>query len=114
MAVRTTGPIIKLASKLNDATDEHVRAELARLPGLLDQVDRWIEGGVLNGPQLNAADFQLAPSLRLLMTFDDIRPAIESRPAGALAERVQPQQPGTVPPVFPEEWLEPLRQPAVS
>ena len=48
---------------------------------------------MLNGEQLNAADFQIAPSLGLAMTLDDLRPAIENRPAGALAKRVVPELP---------------------
>jgi glutathione S-transferase len=63
---------------------------------------------VLNGPDLNAADFQIAPSVRLAMTMDDLRPAIESRPAGELALRVAPDYPGRIPPILPPSWLEPL------
>ncbi len=46
------------------------------------------------------------------MTLDDLRPAIESRPAGELTMRLVPDFPGTVPPVLPAEWLEPLAGPA--
>jgi glutathione S-transferase len=105
IAVKTTGPIINLGAKLNDANDEHVRAELAKLPGAIDQIDRWIEEGVLNGEDLTAADYQIAPSIRLLMTFDDLRPAIEGRPAGKLAKRVLPDEMGRIPAVFPQDWL---------
>ena len=63
---------------------------------------------VLGGEQLNAADFQIATSLRLAMSLDDLRPAIERRPAGELALRVVPHYPGRVPPVLPAAWLEPL------
>jgi glutathione S-transferase len=59
----------------------------------------------------NAADFQIATSLRLLMAFEDIAPAIEGRPAGALAHRVVPRPPGHIGAVFPPAWLEPLRVP---
>ena len=43
------------------------------------------------------------------MTFDDLRPAIESRPAGKLAKRVVPDYPGKTPPVLPPAWLQQLR-----
>jgi hypothetical protein len=43
------------------------------------------------------------------MSFDDLRPAIERRPAGKLALRVVPHYPGRVPPVLPAAWLEPLQ-----
>ena len=52
---------------------------------------------------------QIAPSIGLAMTLDDLRPAIESRPAGALARRFVPNYPGKMPPVLPAEWLAPLR-----
>ena len=57
----------------------------------------------------NAADYQIAPSLRLMMTMDDLRPAIENRPAGELAVRVVPEFPGHAPAILPPEWLEPLQ-----
>jgi glutathione S-transferase len=114
MAVMTAGPMIGLAAKLNDSNDEHVRAEIAKIPAALDQIDSWIEEGVLNGPELNAADYQIAPSIRLLMAFDDLRPVVEGRPAGRLAERVLPEPAGRIEPIFPEEFLAPLREPATT
>ncbi|HMI81034.1 MAG TPA: glutathione S-transferase, partial [Solirubrobacterales bacterium] len=84
---------------------------LAKLPAMLDRVDAWIEAGVLNGEQLNAADFQIAPSIGLAMTLDDLRPAIEGRPASELARRLVPNYPGRMPPVIPADWLTAL-QPA--
>jgi glutathione S-transferase len=109
LAVRTAWPIIRLASRFNEASDENVRRDLAALPAQLQKVDDWIAAGVLNGEQLNAADLQIAPTIRLAMTFDDLRPAIENRPAGKLAMRVVPDYPGKTPPVLPPAWLQPLR-----
>jgi glutathione S-transferase len=77
---------------------------------MLQRIDDWIAEGVLGGDQLNAADFQIAPSLRLAMTLDDLRPAIETRPAGDFAMRVVPAFPGHMPPVLPPAWLAPLRE----
>ena len=57
-------------------------------------MDAWIDEGLLGGPEPNAADFQIATSLRLLMTLDDVRPAVEARPAGRLAREVVPEFPG--------------------
>ena len=109
LAVRTGGPIVSLSARYNGSTDERVRDDLASLAADLDKVDGWISEGVLDGDELNAADFQIATSLRLLMSFEDLRPAIESRSAGKLALRAVPDFPGRAPPVFPEEWLAPLR-----
>lgn len=108
LAVKTAAPIVWASARYNHASDEAVRADLAALPEMLDRVDEWIEEGVLGGEEPNAADYQIATSLRLLMSMEDIRPAIEGRPCGALARRVVPDFPGHIGPVFPREWLEPL------
>ena len=111
LAVKTGAPLVALSARFNEASDENARAALQKLPPLLDQVDAWIEDGTLNGEQLNAADFQIAPSIALAMTLDDLRPAIEKRPAAALAKRVVPNYPGRMPAMLPPEWL---NQPAAS
>lgn len=109
LAMKTAAPVVALSARFNEADDEHVRRDLTALPGLLQKVDDWIAAGVLNGEQLNAADFQIAPSIGLAMTLDDLRPAIENRPAGALAKRVVPNYPGKTPPILPPAWLQQLR-----
>ena len=111
LAVKTGAPLVAVGARLNEASDENARAAAAKLPGLLDKVDAWIEDGTLGGEQLNAADFQIAPSIALAMTLDDLRPSIESRPAGELANRVVPNYPGRMPPVLPAEWLHSLSGP---
>ena len=108
LAVRTAPPVIWASSRYNRATDDAVRADLAALPGMLDRVDGWIADGVLSGGEVNAADLQIATSLRLLMTLDDLRRPLEGVPAGQLALRVVPSFPGRVGRVLPEEWLGPL------
>jgi glutathione S-transferase len=108
VAVKTAAPIVWASARYNRSTDEAVRADLSALPGLLERVDAWVSEGVLGGEQPNAADFQIATSIRLLMCLDDLRPTIEGRPAGELAMRVSPHFPGRVGPVLPPEWLEPL------
>lgn len=109
IAVKTGQPLVALSARLNEATDEHVRADLGALPGMLQRVDDWIAAGVLGGEQLNAGDYQVATSVRLLMTLEDLRPYIAERPAGRLAMRVDPDYPGSAPPILPDAWLEPLR-----
>jgi glutathione S-transferase len=110
VAARTAGPLVALSVRLNGVSDETARADLGALPGLLDKVDGWATSGVLGGGEPTAGDFQVATSVRLLMTQDDLRPAIEERPAGELALRVVPRFPGRVPPVFPPDWLAGLRR----
>jgi glutathione S-transferase len=109
LAMKTAAPIVALSARFNQADDEHVRPALAELPALLDQVDAFIAAGTIGGAEPNAADFQIATSLGLAMTLDDLRGSIADRPAGALAERIVPNYPGRTPPILPPAWLEPLR-----
>jgi glutathione S-transferase len=109
LAVKTAAPIVALSARFNEARDENVKRDLAALPGLLDKVDAYIAQGVIGGDQLNAADFQIATSLGLALTLDDLKPVFAGRPAAALAKRVVPAYPGQMPPILPAEWLTPLR-----
>jgi glutathione S-transferase len=109
VAMATAAPVVAMSARFNEATDENVEADLAALPGYLDKVDAWIGESVLGATPPNAADLQISTSVCLLMTLDDLRPFIESRPAGQLAARVVKDYPGKVPPILPAQWLEPLK-----
>ena len=71
---------------------------LAQLERMLDKVDALIGEGVLNGSELNAADFMVAPSLALILYRPDVHPMFEGRPALDLVDRLLPE-PGQVPAV---------------
>jgi glutathione S-transferase len=114
LAVRTAAPVLYATARYNEASDENVRRGLTELPGFLDRIDAWIEAGALDGEQLHAADYQIAASLRLAMTLQDLRPAIDARPAGKLARRAIPEYAGDAPPVLPPAWLGPLRSPQTA
>lgn len=112
VAARTAGPFIALDARSRGATDDNVRRAIAAFPGMLRRIDDWMGEGVLGGEPPNAADLQIAPSLRLAMSLDDLRPAIEGRPAGRLATKIVPHFPGRTPAVLPPEWLDPITAPA--
>ena len=105
LAVKTGGPLVALAVRFNEASDDNARAALAALPDLLDQVDAYIADGTIGGEQPNAADFQIATSVGLALTLDDLKPLIEPRPAAGLARRLVPNYPGHTPPILPPAWL---------
>ena len=107
LAATTAPPIVHLAARLNHATDEAVRGDLAALPGLIDRVDRLIDEGVIGGAEPNVADFQIATSVSLLLTMGDTRPYVEGRPAGRLALDLVPAQVGRLPRALPAAWLPP-------
>jgi glutathione S-transferase len=110
LAVKTGGPIVAAAGRMNKAGDDAVRHDLASMPGWLKRIDDWIAEGVLGSDPPNAADLQISASLRLAMSLDDLRGAIASRPAGELAMRAIPDFPGQAPPVLPPAWLAPIRE----
>jgi glutathione S-transferase len=101
----TRALVIRLASAGHRATDRAAQEDLAALPACLDKIDAWIENGVLGGPELNAADFQIAPNISLLQRFDDLAGLIEGRPAARLADRLALDFPGEIGPVLPPQWL---------
>jgi len=97
--------VVRLAAAAHRASDEAAEEDVTGLDDRLGQVDAWIAAGVLDGPELNAADFQIAPSIALLLGFADLAPIVEGRPAAALARRVVPGELVAVDPVLPAQWL---------
>lgn len=82
--------VMWLAARYFGVSDEPEALDLAALPRVLDRIDSWHASGVLDGPELNAADFQTAPSLGLLAYRLDVREIVESRPSWQLVERLLP------------------------
>ncbi|HEY3191952.1 MAG TPA: glutathione S-transferase N-terminal domain-containing protein [Solirubrobacterales bacterium] len=105
LAAATSGPTIAWYARLIGASDDAVRSDLRALPAMLERIDEGVSGGVLGGNEPNAADFQIAPSLALLMTVEELRPHIEGRPAGRLASRLVPEYPGHTGGILPPDWL---------
>jgi glutathione S-transferase len=95
---RLSGGMVGWAErKLNKASDAAVRADVANLPGHLDRVDAWLADGVLDAEKPTAADLQIASSLRLMLTADDLVPFFEGRPSAGYARHVFPDYPGHAP-----------------
>jgi glutathione S-transferase len=105
VAAATAGPIIWAEQKVNKATADACRADVQRLPELLDHVDELIAKGVIGGDEPNAADYQIGTSVRLLMAFDQLQPLLAGRPAAAFAEKIAPDPGGRVPSALPAEWI---------
>jgi glutathione S-transferase len=106
--VRLVAPgVIAIERRMNRATDEGVKADLRALPAQLDQIDGWILDGVLGGAkEPNAADLQIASSVRLLATICDLHGVLSGRPSEALATALFVDYPGEVPAgSLPADWL---------
>ena len=95
-------PVVSRQMRPKQGTAE---ACLAALPAQLDRVDALLAEGVIGGPRPNAADFQVAPSVRLMLNFDQLREHVEGRPAGRHALKLVPDYPGRFREVFPAAWL---------
>jgi glutathione S-transferase len=106
LAARLMRPVAWYFARIvSGATNESIRAQLGALPGHLDHVDGLIAAGVIGGEQPNAADFQIAASVRVLLNFPQLRPLIEPRPAAELAMRMAPHFGEPIPSKLPAEWL---------
>ncbi len=86
-------PLVPLFIAQAGATRERITQDLAELPGLLDQVDALLADGTIGGEQLNAADWQIGTTVRVLLAFEDVAALVEGRPAEAHARRIQPDYP---------------------
>ena len=77
---------------------ETIVADVRSLPGHLEQLDRFLDEGVLGGELPNAADLQVGSNLALLLRIGDLEPIIrEHERAAAVADRWFPDYPGAVP-----------------
>ncbi|HEV3002541.1 MAG TPA: glutathione S-transferase family protein [Solirubrobacteraceae bacterium] len=98
----------KAFARASGANDPTVRADLAALPSHLAEVERLRGEGVIGGDERNAADFQIASSLRNIANFEDLAPYVEDHPAIRWAATVVPPLPGPIPRALPRQWLAPL------
>jgi glutathione S-transferase len=105
LAAALFAPIARVFRRISDATDEHVRSDLAELPSLLDRVGELIQSRTIGGEEPNAADLQIGPSVRVLLAFRDIRPMVEGRPCAELAQRLLPDYPDPIPAEIPRAWV---------
>ena len=97
---------LRAAWKYHGITAVRVAEDLAGLPAKLDHVDALIADGVLGGEQANAADLQLAATLRVLLCVGDLHGLMLGRPLEELARRWFPDYAGLVPAgAYPAGWL---------
>lgn len=80
--------------------------DLAGLPAKIDHVDALSDAGTIGGAQPNAADLQIASTLRVLSCLRDLDELLALRPAADLAQRWFPEYPGEIPiGAFPRGWV---------
>jgi glutathione S-transferase len=79
----------RMANKVD--SDAEIQNAISQVPKVLDHVDGLIARGVIGGESPNAADFQIATSVRALLTVKDLTPVTEGHPAADLAMRLVPE-----------------------
>jgi glutathione S-transferase len=90
-------PLVARLVADSGASEEAIRADVARLPGLLDHVDALVASGTVGGSTPNAADFQILSSVRVLLDYKAL-PSFEHRPCAQAARRLFPTWEGEMPP----------------
>jgi glutathione S-transferase len=98
-------PLAQFYLRYEGGGEKAARRDVAELPTHLDRIEGFMEDGTIGGTDLNAADFQIATSTRVLMNFPQLRPLIEGRPAGEHAMRIVPEFGREMPVKLPQEWL---------
>jgi glutathione S-transferase len=84
------GPTARyMANKVD--SDREIHNAIGAVGEVFDHVDELIEQGVIGGEAPNAADFQIATSVRALLTVRDLDRATQGRPAAELAMRLVPE-----------------------
>jgi glutathione S-transferase len=97
-----------LANKVD--ADREIQNAIAQVSEVLEHVDELIAEGVIGGDEPNAADLQIATSVRALLNVRDLDSVTRNRPATDLAMRYLPEFGTDVPAgLLPTEWLAPLR-----
>jgi len=105
LAATLNAPVARRFARLSEASDERVRADLEALPAMLDRVDGWVAEGTLGGAQVNAADCQIASTVRVLLAYEDLQLMLRDRPSAELATRLFPDYPEPIPLRLPAGWI---------
>jgi glutathione S-transferase len=91
-----------------------IRRDREELPGHLDHVDALIAAGTIGGDERNAADYQIATTLRVMLAFADFESLIAGRPAEGLARGIWPDYRYRVPPLLAHQSAGPATWSATS
>jgi glutathione S-transferase len=89
-------------------SEDSARADLAALPGMLDQVDALLADGTLTTDPPNAAALQILSTVRTLDAFSDLQELIRAHPCREAAHALFPDYPAEMPPFVKPEWREPV------
>lgn len=109
VASRALWPVSQIYMRFEGGGEEAAKRDVGELPSHLDRVDDLIAAGTLDGEELNAADFQIATTTRVLLNFRQLRPLVEGRRAADHARRVAPDFGREAPVEIPSDWIPAVR-----
>jgi glutathione S-transferase len=98
-------PVSHVYMRFEGGGEKRVRRDLAELPAHLDHVDDLLAAGTIGGEELNAADFQIGTTTRVLLNFPQARRLLEGRPAAEHAMRIAPDFGMVLPVEVPDAWI---------
>jgi len=97
---------VRATWRYHKITATRLHEDLAGLPAKIAHIEALAEQGVLDGEQPNAADLQIAATIRVLLPLGDLGPLFEGSAAERIALRFFPSYPGSVPQgAYPAGWV---------
>jgi glutathione S-transferase len=97
---------VRATWRYHKITATRLHGDLAGLPAKIAHIEALAEQGVLDGEQPNAADLQIAATIRVLLPLGDLAALFEGSAAERIALRFFPSYPGSVPQgAYPAGWV---------
>jgi glutathione S-transferase len=97
---------VRATWRYHKITATRLHGDLAGLPAKIAHIEQLAQDGTLDGEQPNAADLQIAATIRVLLPLGDLGPLFEGSAAERIAVRFFPSYPGSVPQgAYPAGWV---------
>jgi glutathione S-transferase len=97
---------VRATWRYHGITAARLHDDLAGLPAKIAHIEQLAQDGTLDGEQPNAADLQIAATIRVLLPLGDLGPLLEGSAAERIALRFFPSYPGSVPQgAYPAGWV---------
>src|ERR1700722_8560653 len=97
---------VRATWRYHGITAARLHDDLAELPAKIAHIEQLAQEGTLDGEQANAADLQIAATIRVLLPLGDLAPLFEGSAAERIPLRFFPSYPGSVPQgAYPAGWV---------
>jgi glutathione S-transferase len=97
---------VRGAWRYHGITAARLHGDLAGLPAKIAHIEQLAEDGTVDGEQPNAADLQIAATIRVLLPLGDLAALFDGSAAERIALRFFPSYPGSVPQgAYPAGWV---------